>query len=174
MRRGWWLIAAAGLVAAGGAGLYAYVVPGPGPDLPPPDFIADQVVVDKSDRRLDLLANGQVMTSFPIALGRNPVGHKEREGDSRTPEGAYVLDWRNPKSRFYLSLHVSYPNAEDVARAKAAGVSPGGDIMIHGHSFGLPGLLPYDWTAGCIAVANADMDVIWAAVPDGTPILIQP
>lgn len=135
---------------------------------------ADQVVVDKSDRRLDLLANGKVVASFPIALGRDPLGPKEREGDGRTPEGSYVLDWRNPGSRFHLSIHVSYPNAEDTARAQTAGVDPGGDIMIHGHGFGWPGLLPFDWTEGCIAVADSDMDVIWASVPDGTPIEIRP
>jgi len=165
------LTAGTGLSIAMAAGIYVYR----SRDAPPPPrFRADQVIVDKSERRLDLLADDQVMASFPVALGGNPVGHKEREGDSRTPEGDYVLDWRNPHSRYHLSLHVSYPDAEDIARAEAAGVSPGGDIMVHGHGFGMPGLLPYDWTDGCIAVANADMDVIWAAVPDGTPILIQP
>jgi murein L,D-transpeptidase YafK len=142
-------------------------------DAPLPTAVglrADQVIVDKSERRLDLLANGKVVASFLVALGGNPVGHKQREGDSRTPEGAYILDWRNPNSRF----HVSYPDAQDEARAQAAGVPPGGDIMIHGHGFGWPWLLPFDWTDGCIAVANSDMDVIWAAVPDGTPIEIRP
>lgn len=137
-------------------------------------YEVDQVIVDKSDRRLDLLEDGVVVASFPVALGGSPIGHKEREGDERTPEGSYVLDGRNPNSRFYLSIHISYPNAADTARARAAGVSPGGDIMIHGYRSSWLRLLRYDWTDGCIAVSNADMDVIWATVPDGTPILIQP
>ncbi len=174
MRHVRWLITATGLlVIAGGAALYVYSAANRDPDLPASGFTADKVVVDKSDRRLDLVADGKVVASFPVALGGNPVGHKQREGDRRTPEGSYILDWRNPNSRFHLSLHVSYPNDADRARALAAGVSPGGDIMVHGHGLGFPGLLPYDWTDGCIAVANADMDVIWAAVPDGTTIEIQ-
>lgn len=171
MRLNRFWIAGAGLAVAVAVGAFVHM----NSSAPSsPDFVADWVIVDKSERRLDLLAGGQVMASFPIALGGNPIGHKERGGDGRTPEGSYVLDWRNPNSRFHLSLHVSYPNAEDKARADAAGVSPGGDIMVHGHGLGFPGLLPWDWTDGCIAVANADMDAIWTAVPDGTPIEIRP
>jgi murein L,D-transpeptidase YafK len=134
---------------------------------------ADRVFVDKSERRLDLLRDGTVMASFPVKLGFNTEGHKTQQGDGRTPEGDYVLDWRNPKSRFHLSLHVSYPNAADRKQAAARGVSTGGDIFIHGTPawFALVG---GDWTLGCIAVSNADMDVIWEAVPDGTPIEIVP
>ncbi|MEX0810293.1 MAG: L,D-transpeptidase family protein [Dongiaceae bacterium] len=108
--------------------------------------IADAVHVDKRERRLDLLRDGAVIVSFDIALGFEPEGHKTEEGDGRTPEGMYVLDWRNPESRFHLSLHVSYPNEEDRAQADARGVSPGGDIFIHG----TPGwaLLGGDWTLG--------------------------
>jgi len=134
---------------------------------------ADYVFVDKSERRLNLLRDGAVIASFPVMLGFNPDGHKTQQGDGRTPEGDYVLDWRNPKSRFHLSLHVSYPNAADSEQAAVRGVSPGGDIFIHGTPawFALAG---GDWTLGCIAVSNAGMDVIWKAVPDGTPITIQP
>jgi murein L,D-transpeptidase YafK len=134
---------------------------------------ADHVFVDKSARRLDLLREGAVIASFPVMLGFNPGGHKTQQGDGRTPEGDYLLDWRNPQSRFYLSLHISYPNAADREQAAARGVSPGGDIFIHGTPvwYAMAG---GDWTLGCIAVANADMDVIWKAVPDGTPITIQP
>jgi len=134
---------------------------------------ADKVFVDKSERRLDLMRDGGVIASFPVMLGFNPGGLKTQQGDGRTPEGDYVLDWRNPQSRFHLSLHVSYPNAEDKAQAASRGVSPGGDIFIHGTP-GWYAMVGGDWTLGCIAVANADMDVIWKAVPDGTPITIQP
>src|SRR5262249_25609436 len=112
-----------------------------------------------------------ILRSYRVALGREPVGHKLCEGDGRTPEGRYVIDGRNPKSRYYLSLHISYPNAEDVARAKAAGIEPGGDIMIHGLRDGT--LREGDWTQGCIAVTDEEMDEIWALVPDGTEILIE-
>lgn len=139
---------------------------------------ADTVLVTKSKRRLELLSGGQVIKSYFIALGRNPVGHKTREGDGRTPEGSYVLDWRNPNSRFYRSIHVSYPGPADLRRARRKGVSPGGAIMIHG----LPNDEPdigwahalRDWTEGCIAVTNAQMDEIWQLVDDGTPIVILP
>ncbi|MDQ2694969.1 MAG: L,D-transpeptidase family protein [Pseudomonadota bacterium] len=138
---------------------------------------ADWVVVVKSARTLSLLRDGQVIKTYPVALGRNPVGHKIREGDGRTPEGRYVLDWRNPNSRFHLSLHISYPNAADRRHAQALGVSPGGDIMIHGQPNGLGwlGIMPQrDWTEGCIAVTNSAMEEIWAAVAEGTPIDILP
>jgi murein L,D-transpeptidase YafK len=119
-----------------------------------------------------LLRGNVVLRSYRIALGREPVGHKQSEGDGRTPEGQYLIDRRNPKSKYHLALHISYPNADDVARAQAAGVEPGGDIMIHGlkdgeHREG-------DWTQGCIAVANEDMEEIWGLVPEGTPIVIEP
>jgi murein L,D-transpeptidase YafK len=134
---------------------------------------ADEVLVDKSDRQLQLLRDGAVIATFPVALGFAPDGHKTQQGDGRTPEGRYVLDWRNPKSRFYLSLHVSYPNAADKAQAAARGVSPGGDIFIHGTPW-LATVTGWNWTLGCIAVSNVDMDAIWASVADGTPIEIRP
>ena len=139
---------------------------------------ADRVLVVKSDRRLHLMRDGQILRSYPISLGARPVGHKFQEGDMRTPEGEYVLDWRNPISDFYLSIHVSYPNADDLRVARAAGRDPGGMIMIHG----LPNesrptrgdYLDEDWTDGCIAVSNQAMIDIWLSVDDNTPITILP
>ena len=138
----------------------------------------DLVRVDKSERRMELLAGGQVLRTYSIALGGNPEGHKRQEGDERTPEGRYVLDWRNPQSCCHRSIHVSYPNAADKASAKAAGVDPGGMIMIHGqvNGYGWWSWLVqmFDWTDGCIAVHDDEMDEIWTMVRDGTPIEISP
>jgi murein L,D-transpeptidase YafK len=138
----------------------------------------DLVHVDKSERRMSLLSNGKVLRSYRIALGANPIGHKQQEGDERTPEGRYVLDWRNPNSCCMRSLHVSYPNAADKAAARRLGVDPGGMIMIHGqvNGFGWWGWLfqLFDWTNGCIAVTDAEMLEIWDMVQVGTPIEIDP
>jgi murein L,D-transpeptidase YafK len=138
----------------------------------------DLVHVDKSERRMSLLSNGKVLRSYRIALGANPIGHKLQEGDERTPEGRYVLDWRNPNSCCMRSLHVSYPNAADKAAARRLGVDPGGMIMIHGqvNGFGWWGWLIqlFDWTNGCIAVTDAEMLEIWDMVQVGTPIEIDP
>jgi murein L,D-transpeptidase YafK len=133
---------------------------------------ADRIVVNKSRREMLLLSGDSVLRSYRIALGPNPAGHKVHEGDGRTPEGRYVIDWRNPRSRYHLSLHICYPNKADIERARAAGVAPGGDIMIHGQKDGHGG--EGDWTQGCIAIANAEMDEVWALVSDGTPIEIYP
>jgi murein L,D-transpeptidase YafK len=139
---------------------------------------ADRVVVRKRERWLRLMQGEVVLKSYRVALGWDPAGHKQREGDGKTPEGHYVLDWRNPESRFHLSLHLSYPDAADVEHAQAAGALPGGDIMIHGFRNGTSwvGRLYHwrDWTNGCIAVTDAEMDEIWRAVDDGTPIDIAP
>jgi len=132
----------------------------------------DRVLVDKSEHRLYLMRAGAILAWAPISLSREPDGPKTREGDNRTPEGDYVLDWRNPASRFYRSIHISYPNDRDLAHAFEAGVNPGGGIFIHGTPD--PILRDRDWTTGCIAVSNDDMDLIWAMVPDGTPITIRP
>lgn len=144
------------------------------PELQPET--ADFVLVDKSDRRLDLLRQGAVIRSYRIALGGNPLGPKRQEGDQRTPEGDYVIDYRNPASRYHLSLHISYPSAADRAASKKLGVPPGGDIFIHGLPNAWPtGSAPkLDWTLGCIAVDNAEIEEIWSLVPDGTPIRILP
>ena len=139
---------------------------------------ATRVLVDKSEKTLQLLSDDTVLKTYPVSFGANPEGHKRQEGDERTPEGHYLIDWRNAQSSFYRSLHISYPNSADVAGARAAGVSPGGQIMIHGMRNGLGWLGKLhryvNWTDGCIAVTNAEMDEIWAAVADGTPIEIRP
>ncbi|RNC72798.1 MAG: hypothetical protein ED859_01615 [Desulfuromonadales bacterium] len=139
---------------------------------------ADRVVVIKSERRLMLLKNGEVLKSYEVALGKEPVGHKRRQGDKRTPEGVYVLDRRNAGSRFHRSIHISYPNRDDILNARKQGVAPGGDVMIHGLPKGMEKLeelhTVVNWTNGCIAVTNAEMDEIWRHVPDGTPIEIRP
>jgi len=144
----------------------------------PPDAKADAVLVFKAERKLQLLRNQQVLKTYRIALGQNPVGHKLQEGDERTPEGQYKLDFRNSRSIAHRGLHISYPNAADVAQAQARGVSPGGAVMVHG----LPNRFWWlgrwhrwmDWTDGCIGVTNAEMDEIWRVVPVGTPIEIRP
>ena len=147
------------------------------PAMAAPDLQADLVVVNKPKRIMQLLQNGKVIRAYRVSLGGHPVGHKEREGDERTPEGLYAIDWRNRNSSAYLSLHISYPAPADVARAAAAGENPGGNIMIHGlaNGWGFLGSLHlfWDWTDGCIAVTNAEMREVWSLVPDGTPVQID-
>ena len=139
---------------------------------------ADRVLVIKSEQNLVLLKNGEILKSFKVALGRQPVGNKLCRGDCRTPEGTYILDYRNPHSKFYHSIHISYPNSADMARAKKRGVTLGNDIMIHGLPRGFENLGEFqserNWTKGCIAVSNEEMDEIWRLVPNGTPIEIRP
>jgi murein L,D-transpeptidase YafK len=139
---------------------------------------ADLVVVYKGERILQLKRAGRVLKTFPIALGRAPTGPKLQEGDGRTPEGVYSLDWRNPASRFYRAIHISYPRAGEAVHATRWGVSPGGHIMLHGLPNGVPaervGHPRRDWTDGCIALTNEEMDEIWARVEDGTTIIIYP
>ena len=136
-------------------------------------------MVKKSERKLQLLKAGAVLKEYRVALSENPTGHKLQEGDKRTPEGDYILDWRNPRSNFYRSIHVSYPNERDKEMAKMLGVSPGGMIMIHGQPNYIESpkvkaeYLRRDWTNGCIAVRDQEMDEIWTMVRDGTPIRIQ-
>lgn len=143
-------------------------------NLPP----ADRVLVRKQARKLFLLQQGHVIKQYTISLGGAPQGHKIEQGDSRTPQGHYILDWKNSHSRFFLSIHISYPNANDRALAKELGISPGGDIMIHGLPNGLGWLQfifkGWDWTDGCIAVNNEEMREIWNSVASGTPIDIEP
>ncbi|HWC96106.1 MAG TPA: L,D-transpeptidase family protein [Candidatus Sulfopaludibacter sp.] len=133
---------------------------------------ADRIVVYKSRREMLLLRGESLLRAYRVALGPNPTGHKLQEGDGRTPEGRYVIDWRNPKSRYHLSLHISYPSDADKQCAADAGADPGGDIMIHGLKDGQPGL--GDWTQGCIAVTDQEMDEVWDLVLDGTAIEIYP
>lgn len=130
-----------------------------------------QIYVAKERRRMYLISGTDVLASYDVALGFSPEDHKAAEGDGRTPEGMYVIDRRNPRSAFHLSLGISYPNAADKAAAKAAGVQPGGDIFIHGTAGKDGGRR--DWTAGCIAVTDDEMEHIFAMVPVGTPIYIS-
>lgn len=140
----------------------------------------DLVRVDKAARTLSLIGNGVVLHRFSIRLGGAPIGHKQREGDRRTPEGRYLLDFRKADSAFYRAIHVSYPNRQDRANARRLGVPPGGAIMIHGQPNGLrleadsTTTIPYDWTDGCIALSNADMTTLWNLVRVPTPIEIVP
>lgn len=140
--------------------------------------MADRVVVRKSERRLLLMRGDQVLRSFDVALGLSPTGHKQREGDFRTPEGNYLLAGRNPNSEFFLAIQVNYPGPDDLRRASREGVDPGGLIMIHGQPNRPSKPVEYyqtrDWTNGCIAVSNADMVDIWLMTPDNTPIQILP
>jgi murein L,D-transpeptidase YafK len=147
---------------------------------PPQPLKADRVVVKKSERKLMVMKGGKVLREYRVALGEQPYGPKMEQGDERTPEGAYVLDWRNPRSNYYKAIHISYPNEQDAQFARAMGVSPGGMIMIHGLPSYIrsPAILKQyqgrDWTNGCIAVTNREMDEIWRLVSVGTPILIMP
>lgn len=146
------------------------------PALPPIVGAVERIVVEKAARRLVLLQNGTEVRAYRIALGFSPVGDKEGQGDGRTPEGVYRIDRRNDRSAYHLSLGLDYPQAEDRARAKAAGADPGGDIMIHGQPNALPDdmVLKGDWTAGCIAVSNAEMREIWAATDAETLVEVRP
>ena len=138
----------------------------------------DRVIVVKSKRQMTLMHDGKVVHNFKVSLGREPVGAKQQAGDGRTPEGRYTLTGRNEASRFHRSIRVSYPSPAERVRARTEGVDPGGDIMIHGLSRAVrsagPGHYRLDWTEGCIAVTDAEMDVIWADVPADTPIEILP
>lgn len=139
---------------------------------------ADRILIEKKERRLTLISKGHVIKIYKIALGGNPNGPKEREGDNKTPEGTYTIDSRNRDSRYHLSLHISYPNEKDRKRAKKLGVSPGGDIMIHGikNGFSMVGdrHTGFDWTKGCIAVTDKEIEEIEMLVPDGTIVEIRP
>lgn len=143
------------------------------------DFpVADRVLVEKGKRKLYLLRNGEIFRTFDIALGIEPIGHKHKEGDNRTPEGHYWLDLRNDRSDYFLSIRISYPNAEDRREAKREGVDPGGQIMIHGQpntpTYSAGYYRKTDWTNGCIALSNSDMIDIWLMTPKRVPIDIVP
>lgn len=139
---------------------------------------ADRIVVHKTQRRLELMRAGQIIKRYKIALGGEPVGPKMRQGDHRTPEGNYVIDSRNAHSQFHRSLHISYPSAADRERARKLGVAPGGDIFIHGLPNGYgwigAGHRARDWTDGCIAVTDQEIEEIWKEVDNGTPVEIRP
>ena len=140
-------------------------------------MLAGKVVVMKEEKRLVLMCRGEILKSYKVSVGRNP-GRKVRRGDNRTPEGLYTIDRRNPKSKYYKALHISYPNASDVDTARKFGASPGGEVLIHGLPKGFEDLgashTVRNWTKGCIAVSNAEMDEIWRLVPDGVAVHIIP
>ena len=139
---------------------------------------ADCVLVKKHEKRLYLMKNKKPFKIYRVAFGGNSKGPKRKEGDERTPEGRYTLDYKNFDSDFYKSIHISYPNDQDIKRAKEMDIAPGGDIMIHGQKNGAKNFERIhryvNWTDGCIAVTNTEMDEIWTSVDVGTPIIIEP
>jgi murein L,D-transpeptidase YafK len=147
------------------------------PELVPEPERADRLLVEKRARRLTLLRDGRVLRRYVVALGPSPIGDKEREGDGRTPEGRYAIDFKNERSAFHLSLRISYPDAADRDAARRRGVLPGGEIMLHGLPNGLAIIGPLhraiDWTDGCIAVTNGEIEEIWAMTDVGTAIEIR-
>jgi murein L,D-transpeptidase YafK len=138
----------------------------------------DRIVVEKSARRLSVFVDGKKLKTYRVALGRNPIGPKQEEGDQKTPEGVYKIDGRNPQSDYHLALHVSYPSDEDKARAAERGVPAGFDIMIHGLQNGLGWIGAFhrlhDWTAGCVALTDEEIEELWRVAPDGTTVEIRP
>ncbi len=163
------------LMALGLAALYLRPS-APLPVRPPLTGVVERIVVEKSARRLMLYQDGTVVREYRVALGFQPQGTKLRQGDGRTPEGVYRINRRNAASAYHLSLGIDYPRAADTSRARAGGYDPGGDIMIHGQPNALPdeAKLAGDWTAGCIALTNAEMREIWAVTPTGTPVEVRP
>lgn len=139
---------------------------------------ADFVLVDKSERRLYLYRKNRAFAAFPVAFGAAPTGHKQQEGDERTPEGRYTLDYKKADSGYYRAIHISYPNRRDVATARRRGVQPGGFVMIHGqkNGYGWASFLTqqFNWTNGCVALSDDHMETVWQAVAAGTPIEIRP
>jgi len=174
----WWIVGAAGAIILAIAAWDAVKLDRRVPELVPGSQRVTKILVEKSRRRMTLFRDGDALHMYDVALGSAPVGHKQQEGDGRTPEGNYAVDFKNARSRFHLSLRVSYPRPEDRERARQHGVPPGGDIMIHGLPRGLGWLgalhLVRDWTDGCIAVTNREIEQIWALVDTGIPIEIKP
>ena len=144
----------------------------------PAGTVIDRIVVEKSARKLSIFHEAKPVKDYHVALGRNPIGPKQQEGDMKTPEGIYQIDYRNPQSDYHLALHVSYPSAEDIAHAAERGVPAGFDIMIHGlpNDHGWIGAFHRrkDWTAGCIALTDAEIEELWRVTPDGTAVEIRP
>ena len=175
------IVAAAGLAALLGAGTGAHTAMAKATPaaFTVPRLKADRILVLKSARKLELLKDGAVLKTFPIALGGNPIGPKRAGGDGKTPEGVYYIDGRQPHSRYHLALHISYPNAVDRAAAAAVHRDPGGDIEIHGLPAWYEGPLDpvrfyKDWTHGCVSVGDRAIEEIYRAVDIGTPIEIRP
>lgn len=177
MKKIFFMLCIAILITLLAAGCLYAKLPKAEPKLPD-HATADLVVVDKSDRTLKIFKNDILLKTYSISLGRGGLEPKRHEGDKRTPEGNYLIDRRNNQSSYYRSLHIDYPDKDDIERAKSNNVSAGSDIMIHGLRNGTGFLgrfhLLFDWTQGCIAVTNAEMDELWHAIPDGTAIEIKP
>ncbi len=167
LRRNFFLTAAAGTVLAGCGGGRSKFKSYDGPEV-------EGIVVNKGARRMYLVGDDRVLKKYRISLGFAPTGDKQFEGDGKTPEGTYRIDRRNPNSRFHLSLGISYPSAQDIAEARAMGKRPGGDIFIHGQENPFKKNTGENWTWGCIAVKNREMEEIYAMVRNGTPITINP
>jgi murein L,D-transpeptidase YafK len=173
------LLAYLALIALLGLMIASFFLPREQVDLPPPPPLVgqiDRIVFEKAARRMQLIQDDKVVRTYRIALGFTPEGDKQRQGDGKTPEGEFTIDRRNPKSAFHLSLGIDYPQKSHRMRAAEAGVDPGGDIFIHGQPNALPDgfKLRGDWTAGCIAVTNAEMREIWEVTPVGTKVEIRP
>lgn len=155
-----------------------HLMPADVPAMAPRAEQANRIMAYKAARKLELYRDDTLLRSYRMSLGGDPQGPKAYEGDQKTPEGSYVIDWRNPKSMAYLSLHISYPSATQTQYAQQQGLTPGGNIMIHGIMNGWGFLAPLlrhmDWTDGCIAVSNREMREIWSLVPNGTQITIHP
>ena len=173
-------IIAAFIVLLGGG---LFVLREPSPAIGAPSLVAavdraDLIVINKTDRQMTLTRNGETLGHYSIRLGSSPVGTKTREGDGKTPEGSYRINRRNANSRFHLSLGLDYPNKAQRQTARQQGVSPGGDIFIHGQPNKLKDLrlppLPFDWTDGCIAVSNSEIEEIFSLVATGTQVIIRP
>lgn len=164
------------LVGFGFLAASLYNPPAPMVPLPPLSGQIDRIVIDKSERQMHLIQDGKPVRSYRIALGFTPAGDKERQGDGRTPEGDFTINRRNDESAFHLSLGLDYPQPDDLLRAASRGYSPGGDIFIHGQPNALPDgvKIKGDWTAGCIALTNAEMREVWAVTPIGTRVEIRP
>jgi murein L,D-transpeptidase YafK len=155
----------------------APVTPTPAPAAKPA-LVADSIVVEKGERKLTLFYRGLPVKSYGVALGRNPIGDKEFQGDGRTPEGVFHIESRNANSKYHLALRISYPDVTHLMRAEALGTPPGGDIMLHGLPKGFESVgaahRDENWTEGCVALTNDEIEEIWRAVADGTPIEIKP
>lgn len=152
-----------------------YLAPAPLPPEPLTGQI-DHILIEKSERRLTVFRDGEALRTYTVALGFEPTGDKFQEGDGKTPEGLFTIDRRNPQSAYHLSLGIDYPQAGDRALAAAAGVSPGGDIFIHGQPNGRAGspTIPWDWTAGCVAISDSEIEELWRITPIGTTVEIRP
>lgn len=146
------------------------------PELVPLTGLVDHILIEKSARKLTVFKDGEALRTYKIALGFSPSGNKIRQGDGKTPEGIFTINRRNPQSKYHLSIGINYPKPSDIARAKKDGIDPGGDIFIHGQPNGLGELstIASDWTAGCIAVSDTEIEELWRVVKNGTTVEIKP